>query len=87
MMTPKERATCLAALEAAEQAAQALRAVLDAHALTDGDMVPLADACRAWGVSKDTALKRARRGLGRKIAGRWHVAATAVTSAHGDRQR
>lgn len=89
-MSPEERAACLAALDAAERAAVALRAVLGAETAEPADMVPLAVACRAWGVSKDTALKRARRGLGRKIAGRWHVPADAIglgptfTEKHAD---
>lgn len=77
-MTPTERSACLAALEAAELATQALRMALGAEAPAEVDMVPLAAACRAWGVSKDAGLKRVRRGIGRKIAGRWHVPASAV---------
>lgn len=77
-MTPEERAACLAALDAAERAAHALRVVLGAAPGEPADMVPLSQACRAWGVSKEAALKRARRGLGRKIAGRWHVPAEAL---------
>ena len=77
-MTPDERTACLAALDAAERAAATLRAVLGCET---ADMVPLAEACRAWGVSKETALKRARRGLGRKIAGRWHVPAVMLPPA------
>ncbi|WP_288586496.1 hypothetical protein [uncultured Methylobacterium sp.] len=37
------------------------------------NLMPLAEACRIWGVSKDAGLKRARRGLGVKVAGRWFV--------------
>lgn len=67
---------CLTALEAAElaeeaaaRAAEALRAVLAVDARPGAAMIPLTQACRAWGVSKDAGLKQARRGLGRKIAG------------------
>ena len=84
-MTPGERRACLAAIEAAGQAAEAaerareaLRALLAADTRLDADMVPLTVACRAWGISKDAGLKRARRGGGRKIAGRWHVPADSV---------
>lgn len=77
-MTPTERAACVAALEAAEQAAKALRAVLGASERASPELVPLAVACRVWGVSKETGLKRAQRGLGRKIAGRWHVPTCSV---------
>lgn len=77
-MTAEERDACLAALDAAERAAQALRAVLGAPPSEPAEMVPLSQACRVWGVSKDAALKRARRGLGRKIAGRWHVPTDAL---------
>ncbi|MFE1601602.1 hypothetical protein [Methylobacterium sp. ID0610] len=72
-MTPEERNACLAALEAAERAADALRAVLARRDASPAELVPLAEACRAWGCTKDAARKRARRGQGRKIAGRWHV--------------
>ena len=77
-MTPQEHSACLAALEAAEQAAEALRAVLGVCGRPSTELVPLAIACRAWGVSKETGLKRAQRGLGLKIAGRWHVPAESV---------
>ena len=77
-MSPNERAACVAALEAAEQAAEALRAVLGASERASAELVPLAVACQVWGVSKETGLKRAQRGLGRKIAGRWHVPANSV---------
>ncbi len=76
-MTPDERLACLAALEAPEKAADALRAVLGGRPLRRGHG-PLVQACRAWGVSKDAALKRASRGLGRKIAGQRHVPASAL---------
>lgn len=87
-MTLRERQACLAALEAAERAAtaygraaEALRAVLAVDVSPDADMVPLAAACRSWGISKDAGLKRARRGGGRKIAGRWHVPARSVSGS------
>lgn len=79
-MTPDERRACLAARDAAQRTVDALDAILAAHA-DPGDMVPLAEACRAWGVTKDTALKRASRGLGRKVGGRWLVPAEAVARA------
>lgn len=75
-MSPEERAACLAALEAADRAAAALRAVL---ANKPPEWVPLSVACAAWGVSKEAGLKRARRGAGRKVAGRWLVPRTALT--------
>lgn len=84
-MTPKEHAACVAALQAAEQAAEALRAVLGASGRPSVEMVPLAVACQVWRVSKGTGLKRAQRGLGRKIAGRWHVPSETVTSAQQSR--
>lgn len=80
-MTPEERAACLAALEAADRAAAALRAVLAAEEAAQApapDLVPLAHAVRAWGITKDAALKRARRGAGRKVDGRWYVPRAAL---------
>jgi hypothetical protein len=76
-MTPDERACLLAALRTAKATVASIEAALarDGASPVPAGMVPLAVACRAWNVSKDTGIKRARRGQGRKIAGRWHVSA------------
>lgn len=89
-MTPSERVACLAALDAAERAAEALRAVLAADAApqplaSPHDLVPLAEACRVWKVSKDTALKRVRRRGGVKHLGRWFVRPEAIGVTYDDR--
>lgn len=76
-MTAEERQACVAALEAADKAAATLRAVLGANP-PSGGMVLLSVAAQAWRCPKDTALKRARRGGGRKIDGRWYVPASAI---------
>ena len=86
-MTPDERHACLAALDAAARAgdaaaraAETLRAVLGVQARPNSETVPLAVACRAWGISKEAGLKRLRRepGLGRKVSGRWRVPVVAI---------
>ena len=73
-MTSDERAALQMALRATERAADALRAVL-ATPVEPNDLMPLSEACRHWGLSKDAGRKKARRGAGRKIAGRWCVPA------------
>lgn len=76
-MTTEERAACVSALEAAERAAEALRAVLAVGAPEPPpdafDAVPLAVAAQAWAISKDSARQRARRGAGFKVRGHWYV--------------
>ncbi|AWI89231.1 hypothetical protein C0214_13755 [Methylobacterium sp. DM1] len=83
-MTPEERAACVAALEAAERAAQALRAVLAVERPKPPpdlfDAVPLAIAAQAWAISKDSARQRARRGAGFKVRGHWYVPRAALSA-------
>ena len=79
-MSPDERAACLAALDAAERAAEALRHVLAAEDNPAADLVPLATAAAAWGTTKEAARKRAQRGDGCKRGGRWYVSRAAITA-------
>ena len=84
LVTPEQRATCRAALEAAERAAEALRAVLAAEAPEPPpdafDAVPLAVAAQAWAISKDSPRQPARRGAGFKVRGHWYVPRAALSA-------
>jgi len=83
-VSPEQRAACLAALDAAERVAQALRAALAGEQPEPApdvfDAVPLAVAAQAWAISKDSARQRARRGAGFKVRGHWYVPRAALSA-------
>lgn len=88
-MTPSERVALLDALEANERAVRTIRAILQADAAPvpstrPADLLPVATAAQMWGVSKDTARKRAARGAGEKHLGRWFIRPEAIDAAYDD---
>lgn len=73
-MTPAEIAACQAALDAAEQAAEALRAVLQGERpqAAPTDALRLKDVTSETGWSDKTARRWAKR-LGFKVGGVWYI--------------
>lgn len=73
-MTPAEIAACQAALDAAEQAAEALRAVLQSESeeRTSGEPLHLKAVQAETGWHDKTARRWAKR-IGFKVGGRWYI--------------
>lgn len=86
-MTEAERAILLSIVADSERLAARARELLGdpEGAQPANDLVPLARAAQAWSISKEAALKRARRGLGVKVAGRWFVRRDDVELRYGRR--